>query len=175
MAPCEVNDTTSPWVVLPTGNAATKLMNVSGSFTAGGGTFCCLCCLFCRPRPEREPEAGSALASEPLPSTVLPGGASFLALALFSGAAFLATACFLAAPRDFSGLGGCSASSTASSMALENTGFTLARPGGGAAGVIGQEVSTGGGGGVGDVRARFRVLDAFFAALASSAALAGAD
>src|SRR5580698_8190308 len=139
MAPWEVNDTTSPWMVLPTGNAATKLMKVSGSFTAGGGTDRCFCC-----RPRREPEAASPLAWEPLPSTVLPDGASFLALALFSGAAFLAVACFLAAPRGFSGFGGCSASSTASSMALENTGFTLARLGGGAAGVIGQEVSTAG-------------------------------
>ena len=37
MAPCEVNDTTSPSIVDPTAKAATKLMKASGSFTAGGG------------------------------------------------------------------------------------------------------------------------------------------
>ena len=46
MAPCDVNDTTSPWIVLPTGKAATKLMKVKGSFTAGSGVARC----FWRPR-----------------------------------------------------------------------------------------------------------------------------
>jgi hypothetical protein len=37
MAPCDVKETTSPGMVLPTVNAATKRMKASGSLTAGGG------------------------------------------------------------------------------------------------------------------------------------------
>ncbi len=166
IAPWDVNDTTSPSMVLPTGKAATKLMKVNGSFTAGGGVDRCFCC-----RPPRRP-----LFPPGSPAAAPLGGASFLALARRSGAGFLAAACFLAALRDFSGAGGCSASSTASSMALENTGLTLARPGGGAVGVIGHEVSTAA---AGLAAALFLALDdflaAFLAALANSAALAGAE
>ena len=160
-------------MVLPTGNAATKLMKVSGSLTAGGGAGRCFCCrLASWPDPERD----SASVRDAPPPADPPAGASFLPLAFFSGAAFLDVAFFLVAFRDFSGSGGCRASSTASSTALEKTGLSLARPGGGAAGVIGQDVSTAGGACLG---ALFRALEpflaAFLAALASSAALAGAE
>src|ERR1700722_15061790 len=149
MAPCEVKETTSPSIVLPTLNAATKLMKASGSLTAGGGGDSFLEGRFCW-------WVDGALGWVPLPSACFPAGASFLALALFWGAALLAAAFFLAVPRDFWGFGGWSASSTASSTALEKTGSSLARPGGGVAGVIGQEESTG--------RAAFLALPVFLAA-----------
>ncbi len=114
-------------------------MKVSGSFTAGGGADRCFWV-----RPGRWRGARSDFGWEPLSAAAFPAAASFLTLAFFCGAAFLAAACFLAAPRDFWGSGGCSASSTASSIALENAGSTLPRPGGGAVGVMGHEVSTGG-------------------------------
>ena len=60
-------------------------------------------------------------------------------------------------------------------MALENTGSTLARPGGGAVGVIGHDVSTAGVVALAAFLALVPFLAAFLAARASSAALAGAD
>ena len=76
-----------------------------------------------------EPVAWPALVSvpalPPLVSACFGVGVSFLDLALFGGAAFLAD-CFLAASLDLPGFGGCRASSTASSIVLENTGSTLA-------------------------------------------------
>ena len=71
--------------------------------------------------------------------------------------------------------GGWRASSTASSIALEKTGSTLARPGGGAVGVIGHELSTGGAAFFAVFLALPLFLAAFLAARASSAALAGAE
>ena len=121
------------------------------------------------------PPGASALA-EALASRPLPPDASFFALALLCGDAFFAAACFFAEPRGFSGAGGCNASSSASSIALETTGSTLALPGAAARpGVIGQEVSTAGAAFLDaflDLAAR---LAAFFAARANSAALAGAE
>ena len=124
MAPCEVNETTSPSIVLPTVNAATKLMKARGSLTAGGGADC-----FFRGWASCCGDRVAVLGCEPFPSACFPS--SLLAPAPRCGAAFLAAGCVLAAPFDFSGFGGWSASSTASSTALENTGSTLARPGGG--------------------------------------------
>src|ERR1700722_2590217 len=115
IAPWDVNDTTSPSMVLPTGKAATKLMKVSGSFTAGGGVG--RGSLF--PPPGRPGRRAGSLPTAPF------GGGSFLALARFSGATFLAAALFFAAPRDFSGAGGCRASLTDSSIALQHPGLTL--------------------------------------------------
>ena len=100
--------------------------------------------------------------------------ASFFALLLRGGAAFLAAGAFFEDPFDFSGLAGCMASSTASSMALEKTGSSLAR-GGGAAGVMGHDVSTFAGAFFEAFFVLAALLAAFFAARASSAALAGAD
>src|SRR3984957_19294792 len=119
MAPCEVNDTTSPSTVVPTAKLATKLMNASGSLTAGGGVM-----RFLSTRP-------AALAAD-----VVVAATAFLALARFGGAAFLVD------PFDLEGLAGWSASSTASSMAFERTGSTLTRPGGGTVGVMGHIAST---------------------------------
>src|SRR3984885_5819669 len=132
MAPCDVHDTTSPSMVLPTVNAATKLMKASGSLTAGGGAARCFV-------------LGPFLCADDASALVSPRfrGTSFFAFALFCDGAFLAAAAFLEAPLGFWGLAGWSASSTASSMALEKTGSSLAR-GGGDAGVRGQFVSTGG-------------------------------
>src|SRR5580700_3933275 len=164
MAPWEVNETTSPSTVLPTGNAATKLMKVNGSFTAGGGADRFLRWL-----------APSCSCSVRAGVFALPLGASFFALALFCGGAFFAATCFFDGPRGFSGVGGCKASSTASSIALETTGSTLARPGGGLFGLIGHEGSTVAAATLDaffDLPAR---LAAFLAARANSAALAGAD
>ena len=104
----------------------------------------------------------------------LPAASSFFALALFCDGAFLAAAAFLDAPLGFWGLAGWSASSTASSMALEKTGSSLAR-GGGDAGVRGQLVSTGGAAFFEAFLALAPFFAAFLAARANSAALAGAD
>ena len=87
---------------------------------------------------------------------------------------FLAAAPFFVGPFDFCGTGGCNASATASSIALEKAGSTLARPGGGVVGLIGHDVSTGAAL-FDDFLAFAAFLAAFFAALASSAAFAGAD
>ena len=75
IAPCDVNDTTSPSMVLPTGKAATKLMNVSGSLTAGGGVGRCFWC-----RPPSSPGGASPLASARLPSEPPPDGGVLLGL-----------------------------------------------------------------------------------------------
>src|SRR3974390_66786 len=159
MAPWEVNETTSPSIVLPTVNAATKLMKVKGSFTAGGGATRRFFFDW------RDVVADGSLAR-----------ASPFALTLCCATAFFVAACFLAPARAFPGSGGCSASSTASSSALEKTGSTLALPGGGVVGVMGHEVSTLEGAfsaALLDALAAF--FAAFLAALANSAALAGAE
>ncbi len=98
-------------------------MKVSGSLTAGGGAGRCFCC---RLASWSEPEPDPAPVRDSLPPVAPAVGVSFLALAFFSGAAFLDVAFFLVAFRDFSGSGGCRASSTASSTALEKTGLSLA-------------------------------------------------
>src|SRR5580700_9272680 len=134
-------------------------MKDSGSFTAGGG----VARPFFLERSGRD--RASALAWGPLPSACFPL-AAFLALALRCGAA-------LAEPSDFEGRAGWRASSTASSMALETTGSTLPRPGGGVVGVMGQAVSTFGGVCLTAFLALALFLAAFLAARASSAALAG--
>ncbi len=163
MAPCDVNDTTSPSMVLPRVNAATKLMKASGSLTAGGGAARCFCLvrLVCV-------DGVSVLVSPRFRAT------SFFAFALFCDGAFLAAAVFLETPLGFWGLAGWSASSTASSIALEKTGSSLAL-GGGDAGVRGQLVSTGGAGFFEAFLALAPFFAAFLAARANSAALAGAD
>ncbi len=124
--------------------------------------------------------AGAFLATAFLAAAFF--GPSFLATPAFF-AAFLAGA-FLAAPAfffeaalaTFTSVGGWIASSTASLMALESSGSSTGaarrgarRDGGGSLGMIGQVVSTTGAAFLGER------LAAFFAARASSAALAGAD
>src|ERR1700683_2887010 len=136
-------------------------MKDRGSLTAGGGVAR-------RFFLERSARAGaSALPWGPLPSACFPL-ASFFALALLWGAA-------LADPLDFAGWGGWSASSTASSMALETTGATLLRPRGGVVGVMGQPVSTFGAAFLAVFLALEDFFAAFLAARASSAAFAGGD
>jgi hypothetical protein len=81
MAPWEVNDTTSPSRVLPTANAATKLMKVRGSLTAGGGTDRFLWD-WSGPWPAGLPGPGR----EPLDIAAWPDAVSVLALALLGGA-----------------------------------------------------------------------------------------
>ena len=133
---------------------------------------------------------GAALASAAafLATGVLSAGAFLAARAFFVAGAFLVAAAFLgpdtffAAPfflvatlAAFLASGGSSASATASSMAVDRVGSANAaalrggRAGGGEVGVMGQEESMAGS----DVFDERRA--AFLAALANSAALAGAD
>ena len=167
-------------------------MKARGSFTAGGGDADRLC----EPTSAGATGTGAFFAAGFLASCAFISGwafsgAAFLVAFLTTGcladgalavAAFFGAASFLAgeafflvgALAAFRCVAGSRASATASLMALERSGSTGAwtcsppRPGGGTAGVMGQFVST--------VGATFLVerFAAFLAALASSAALAGA-